>query len=158
MNPAFALVLAFAIGVVAGLRSMTAPAVVAWAARLGWIHLSGSPLAYIGSTWVVAFCSLGAVGEYIADKLPNAPARTAAIGLTARIVTGAASGACLAVAGGASLGLGGLLGVIGAIVGAFGGYRARVGLVRTLNCSDFAIAIPEDLIAIGLGLLLVSRF
>lgn len=158
MNAGFALLLAFAIGIVAGLRSMTAPAVVSWAARLGWIQLSGSPLAYMGSTWVVAFCSVGAVGEYIADKLPNAPARTAAIGLTARIVTGAASGACLAVAGGASLGLGGLLGLIGAIVGTFGGYYARTGLVRALKCHDFAVAIPEDLVAIGLGLLLVSRF
>ncbi|HKS75390.1 MAG TPA: DUF4126 family protein [Terriglobales bacterium] len=158
MNAGFALLLAFVIGVVAGLRSMTAPAVVAWAAHLGWIHLSGSPLAYMGSAWAVGLCTLGALGEYVADKLPNAPARTAAVGLTARIITGAVSGACLAVAGGASLWLGGLLGVIGAIVGAFGGRRARVGLVRALRCPDFAIAIPEDLIAIGLGLLLVSRF
>ena len=48
MNSGFALFLAFGIGVVAGLRSMTAPAVVAWAARLGWISLSGSHLAFNG--------------------------------------------------------------------------------------------------------------
>ena len=41
MNSGFALFLAFGIGVVAGLRSMTAPAIVAWAAHLGWISLSG---------------------------------------------------------------------------------------------------------------------
>ena len=158
MNAGFALCLAFGIGVVAGLRSMTAPAVVAWAAHLGWIHLSGSPLAYMSSPWTVGLCTVGALGEYVADKLPNAPARTAAVGLSARIITGAVSGACLAIAGGPSLWLGGLLGVIGAIVGAFGGRRARVGLVRALRCPDFAIAIPEDLIAIGLGLLFVSRF
>jgi len=51
-----------------------------------------------------------------------------------------------------------LAGAIGAIAGAFGGYQARVGLVRALQVPDIAIAIPEDLIAIGLGLLLVSRF
>jgi len=33
--------LAFLLGAVAGLRSMTAPAAVAWAARLGWLHLEG---------------------------------------------------------------------------------------------------------------------
>jgi uncharacterized membrane protein len=47
---------------------------------------------------------------------------------------------------------------LGGIAGAFGGYQARVGLVRTLRVPDFTIAIPEDLVAIGLGLLLVSRF
>ena len=38
--------LAFLIGVVAGLRSMTPPAAVSWAARLGWLHLEGTPLAF----------------------------------------------------------------------------------------------------------------
>ena len=37
--------LAIGIGIVAGLRSLTAPAMVTWAARLGWINLTGSPLA-----------------------------------------------------------------------------------------------------------------
>ena len=35
MNSGFELFLAFGIGVVAGLRSMTAPAIVTWAAHLG---------------------------------------------------------------------------------------------------------------------------
>jgi uncharacterized membrane protein len=46
MNSGLALLLAFGIGVVAGLRSMTVPAIVAWAAHLGWINLSGSRLAF----------------------------------------------------------------------------------------------------------------
>jgi uncharacterized membrane protein len=159
MNSGFALLLAFGIGVVAGLRSMTAPAVVAWAAHLGWINLSGSPLAFMGSAWAVGIFTVGALGEFVADKLPTTPARTAAVGLTARIVIGSLTGACLGVAGGASsYWLGALIGAIGAIAGAFGGYQARVRLVRGLHVPDAAIAIPEDLVAIGLGLLLVSRF
>jgi uncharacterized membrane protein len=158
MNSGFALLLAFGIGVVTGLRSMTAPAVVAWAAHLGWIHLSGSPLAFLGSAWAVGIFTVGALGEFVADKLPTTPARTAAVGLTARIVIGLLTGACLGVAGGASYWLGALIGAIGAIAGAFGGYQARVRLVRGLHVPDAAIAIPEDLVAIGLGLLLVSRF
>jgi uncharacterized membrane protein len=71
---------------------------------------------------------------------------------------GSLAGACLGTAGGASLWLGTLIGAIGAIAGGFGGYQARVGLVQGLHVPDIAIAIPEDLIAIGLGLLLVSRF
>jgi uncharacterized membrane protein len=158
MNSGFGLFLVFGIGVVAGLRSMTAPAVVAWAAHLGWIHLSGSPLAFMGSPWAVGIFTLGALGEFIADQLPSTPARTAAVGLTARIVVGLLTGACLAVAGGASYWLGALIGATGAIAGAFGGYQARVRLVRGLHVPDAAVAIPEDLVAIGLGLLLVSRF
>jgi uncharacterized membrane protein len=152
------MLLVLGIGVVAGLRSLTAPAVVAWAAQLGWINLQGSPLAFMGSKWTVCILTVLALVELVADQLPSTPARTAAVGLSARIVTGALSGACLAVAGGAALWLGAVLGVIGAVIGTFGGYQARVGLVRGLRAPDISIAIPEDVVAIGLGLLLVSRF
>jgi hypothetical protein len=40
-------VLAFLIGVIAGLRSLTAPAVLSWAARLGWLHLENTGLAFL---------------------------------------------------------------------------------------------------------------
>ncbi|HEX4784190.1 MAG TPA: DUF4126 family protein [Candidatus Sulfotelmatobacter sp.] len=158
MNSGLALFLALVIGVVAGLRSMTAPAVVAWAAYLGWINIHGSPLEFMGSVWAVGIFTLLAVGELVTDKLPTTPSRTAAVGLGARFVTGALSGACLAVAGDARLWLGALAGAAGGIIGAFAGHRARVGLVRTLHVRDFAIAVPEDLIAIGLGFFAASRF
>jgi uncharacterized membrane protein len=158
MNSGFALLLAFSIGVVAGLRSLTAPAVVAWAAHLGWINIHGFPLAFMGSMWAVAIFTVLALVELVADQLPSAPSRTAPIGLSARIVTGGLTGACLGIAAGAALWLGALAGAIGGVAGAFAGYHTRVGLVRMLHAPNFAIAIPEDLIAIGLGLLLVSRF
>ena len=93
MNSAFALLLAFGSGVVAGLRSLTAPAVVAWAAHIGWINLHGSPLAFMGAVWAVAIFTVLAVVELVADQLPTTPSRTAPIGLSARIVTGALTGA-----------------------------------------------------------------
>jgi uncharacterized membrane protein len=158
MTSGLVILLVFGIGVVAGLRTMTAPAVVAWAAHLGWINLSGSRLAFMSSIWAVALISLGALAEFVVDQLPNTPARTSARGLTARIVTGLLAGACLGVAGGMSPWLAAVIGAVGAIAGAFGGYHARVGLVRGLRVPDIAIAIPEDLVAIGLGLALVSRF
>ncbi|MGA6982064.1 MAG: DUF4126 family protein [Candidatus Sulfotelmatobacter sp.] len=158
MNPAFVILLAFGIGVVAGLRSMTAPAVVAWAAHLGWIYLSGSPLAFVGSRWAVGIFTLAALGEFVADLLPTTPARTSAFPLMVRVVVGFLTGACLAVGGGVSLWFGGIAGSAGAIAGTFGGYYARAGLVRTLRVADAMIAIPEDAIAVALGLILVSRF
>ena len=156
MNPT-TLLLTFGIGVVAGLRSLTAPAVVAWAARLGWINLHNSPLAFMGSKWTVVIFTVLAVVEFIGDQLPSAPPRTGAVGLSARIVTGALTGACLAVAGNSTLWWGAIAGAVGAIAGAFGGYHARVGLVRSLRVPDFVIAIPEDAVAIGMGLFLASR-
>jgi uncharacterized membrane protein len=158
MNSGLILILALGIGVVAGLRSLTAPAVVAWAAHFGWIGLAGSPLAFMGSKWTAAVFTVLALVEFVADQLPGTPPRTAAVGLSARIVTGALCGASFAVAGGTGLWLGAVAGAIGGIAGAFGGYQARVGLVRALRVPDFVIAIPEDIVAIGLGLFLASRF
>jgi len=158
MNSGMAVLLALGIGVVAGLRSLTAPAVVAWAASLGWLNLHGSPLAFMGSGWAVGIFTLLALVEFVTDQLPTTPARTAAVPLTARIIMGALTGACLGVAGGGLLWLGALLGAIGGIAGAFGGYQARVGLVHALHVPDLVVAVPEDLVAIGVGLLIASRF
>jgi uncharacterized membrane protein len=145
-------------GIVAGLRSMTAPAVVAWAARLGWIHLEGSPLNFMSSSWAVALFTLGALAEFVTDLLPQTPARTAPGPLLARVVTGALSGSCVAVAGGQSLLVGALLGAVGGVAGAFLGYQLRTRLVRGLQVPDRVIAIPEDVVAVLLGVLLVTRF
>jgi uncharacterized membrane protein len=111
----------------------------------------------MGSPWAVGVLTLGALGELVADKLPMTPARTKPGPLAARIVMGGLSGACVTAAGGSSPWVGAVLGAIGGIVGTFAGYRARMGLVQALKVPDAAIAIPEDLITIGLGLLLVSR-
>lgn len=158
MSSTLALSFAIGIGVVAGLRSLTAPAVVAWAAHLGWIKLHNSPLSFMGSKWSLGIFTVLALVEFVADQLPGTPARTAPVGLSARIVTGGLCGACLAVAGSASLVVGAVAGAIGGVAGAFAGYHTRVGLVRSLRLPDVAVAIPEDLVAIALGLLLVSRF
>lgn len=158
MNSGLLLLLAFGIGVVAGLRSMTAPALVAWAAHLGWINLSGSRLAFMSTAWAVGILTLGALAEFVADQLPTTPARTAVGPLSARVVMGLLTGACLGTAGHASPWVGAVVGALGAVAGAFGGYRARIGLVQALHTPDFLIAIPEDVIAIGLGVFVVSRF
>ena len=155
MNYVFAL--ALGIGIVAGLRSLTAPAVVAWGAHLGWLNLHGSPLAFMGSTTAVAVFSLLAIGELIVDKLPTTPKRTAPAPLIARIITGGLCGACLCAAVGKSLLAGALLGGIGGVAGAFVGYSVRRRLVNNFRIKDLVVAVCEDAIAIGLALFLVSR-
>jgi len=153
------LVLAWAvgIGVVAGLRSLIAPAAVAWAAHLGWLHLQGTALGFMGSKVALIIFSLLAIGELIGDKLPKTPRRTAVAPLIARMITGGLCGACIFVSSSQSLAIGAVPGAIGAVLGAFAGYEIRKRLVTQLKVPDLFIALPEDLIAISLALFLVSR-
>jgi uncharacterized membrane protein len=157
MRTNYAFGLAFGIGIVAGLRTFTAPAAVSWAAYLGWLNLQGSPLAFMGSTVAVAILSLAAIGEYVADVLPKTPSRTKPGPLVARIVTGGLSGACLCASANQSLIAGAVLGAAGGVIGAFAGYQVRTRLVSGLKVKDIFIAIPEDLVAIAIAYCLVSR-
>jgi uncharacterized membrane protein len=152
------LVLALLIGVIAGLRSLTAPAVLAWAAHLGWLDLQGSRLAFMGSTAAVAVFTVLAIAELIADQLPSTPSRTKAPGLIARIVMGGLSGGVIAAAGLQAIPLGAVLGVAGAVAGTFAGYEVRTRLVKALKVPDIVIACLEDAVAVGGALLIATRF
>src|SRR2546426_801642 len=91
----YALAFAFGIGFTAGLRALTPPAVVAWAAHLGWLNLNDSPLAFMGSTVAVVIFSILAVVELIGDVRPTTPKRTAPVPLVARILMGCLCGPCV---------------------------------------------------------------
>ena len=157
MNPSQVLLLAFLIGVIAGLRTMTPLAVVAWAANRHWLNLHSSPLAFMGSPAAVAVFTVLALGELVVDKLPSTPNRTKLLGLIGRSVTGGLSGAAVALSGAHSIALGAVLGVAGGIAGAFAGHEVRKRLVRALKVPDFVIALFEDALEIAGGLLIVSR-
>jgi len=158
MTPAYVLLLAFLIGCVSGSRTFTGPATVAWGARAHWLNFHGSRLSFMGSTAAVVIFTLMALFELVMDKRPSTPSRLGRRGLTGRVVFGGLSGACIATAGVQSAVLGVVLGGVGAVVGAVVGYTLRTRLVRALEVPDFVIACLEDLLAIGGGLLIVSRF
>src|SRR5882757_4556406 len=151
MAPSYVLLLAFGIGVIAGLRSLTAPAVVAWAAQRGWLNLHGTSLSFMGSTAAVAIFTVLAVVELVADQLPSTPARTKPPGLIARILLGG-------FAGGQSAAVRAYLGAAGGIVGALVGYQVRTRLVQALKVPDIVIAVLEDLVAVAGALFSVTRF
>jgi uncharacterized membrane protein len=152
-----ALLFAFAIGIIAGMRSLLAPAVVAWAAHFDLLNLNGSPLAFMGSRTAAVIFSILALGELIGDKLAATPKRTALAPLLARIVLGALSGASLCVAAGNSLLAGAVLGGIGGVIGAFAGYEIRRRIATNLHIKDIFIAVCEDIVAIALACFIVSR-
>ncbi len=157
-----ALLYAFLLGCICGLRSMTAPAVVAWGAHLGWLHLEGSLFAFFANKISLVIFSLFAVGELIADKLPFIPPRTQAGSLIVRIVFGAMCGAAVCTSVASSQLLGAILGAAGGIAGAFAGYTYRRRLSRGSRVGgsrvpDLLLALLEDLVAVGGGFLLVAH-
>ena len=148
------LLLSVLIGVIAGLRSMTAPAAVSWAARAGWLNLTSTGLAFLGSALTPWILTALALAELVADKLPTTPSRKAPVGFVARIVTGAFSGAALGAAGG-SLVAGAIAGAIGAVIGTFGGHASRARLAASFG-RDRPAALIEDAVAIGGALLIMA--
>jgi uncharacterized membrane protein len=148
---ALVLLLALLIGVVAGLRAFTAPAVVAWAAFLHWINLDGTWASWMGHWATVAVLTVIAVAELISDKMPTLPSRKSAPQFLVRLATGAFAGAVLGTAWGyrwGSLGAG----LIGAVIGTVVGYAARIRLVAANGGRDRPIAIAEDVFAAVAGL------
>jgi uncharacterized membrane protein len=145
------LLLALLIGVVAGLRAMTAPAAVSWAAHLGWLHLNGSWLAFLGYRFTSLVFSLFALAELVTDQLPSTPSRKVPPQFGARLLMGGMSGGAIGGSGGALLS-GAVAGVIGAVIGTLGGADLR-GRLAAMFGSDRPAALIEDAVAIiGAGL------
>jgi uncharacterized membrane protein len=141
------LILAFLIGVVAGLRALTPLAAVSWAARLGWLPLQGTWLAFLGFAVTPYIFTVLAIAELIGDKLPQTPSREAAMPFVVRIVSGAVCGAALGRPSLSSIG-GLVAGVLGAVAGTLGGFEFRSRLVKAIGGRDLPIALLEDAIAI----------
>lgn len=147
--------LALLIGVIAGLRAMTAPAAVSWAVHLGWLPLEGSWAAFMGYRFTPYVFTALALIELVTDQLPGTPSRKVPQQFGARIVSGAFCGAILGMPAGAWIG-GLIAGAAGAAIGTLGGYEARKRLVLATGGRDFPIAILEDAVAIIGALLVVS--
>ncbi len=128
---------------------MTAIAVLCWFAWLQLLPQHGWAF-WVGSLVSVIVFSIAAVGEYIGDTLPQTPSRTGALGLSARIIFGALVGALAArgvfepVAGGV------IFGVMGALIGTYGGHRVRIYWSKALG-KDLPVALTESAIALGLA-------
>lgn len=143
---------ALLIGVIAGLRAMTAPAAVAWGAYLGWIAVGGWA-GFMASVWAVAIFTLLALVELVTDQLPSTPSRKVPQQFGARIVSGAFCGAVLGVASGQWI-VTLLFGAAGAVIGTLGGADVRGRLAAAFG-QDRPAALIEDAVAIVGGLVIV---
>jgi uncharacterized membrane protein len=150
------LLFCFLIGFFCGMRSLTPPAVTAWAVHLGWLKPVHA-FSWMGSWAAVIVFTILALGELVADKLgARTGPRTAPPAFIARIVMGALTGMTIAASTGNAFGVGALLGIAGAVAGTFVGYKLRTGIVKALQIPDLPVALMEDLIAIGGSLLVVA--
>lgn len=145
--------LALLIGIVAGLRAMTAPTAISWAAHLGYLHLEGTWLAFLGYAWTPYILSLAAIGELITDQLPTTPSRKMPGPFGARIIIGALCGAALGLSSGVWIG-GLIVGAIGAVLGTLGGHAFRARLAAVFG-KDRPAALIEDAVAIIAAILIV---
>ena len=148
MNPRVIKAAAFGIGVVAGLRSLLAPAVLTWVAHKRFVNRT-FPLAAVVSRPVREKIIKLAAAELLADKLPFTPNRISLGPLALRIASGAACGAAVSLVARESAKEGALLGGAGALAGAFGGYYARKSFRR--NYPDLTVALVEDALAVALA-------
>ena len=140
-------VLALVIGIVAGLRSMLAPAVVAWAVRLGDLHVEGTWLAFLGKPWVPWLLTALAIGELVVDQLPTTPPRTFPLSFAVRLASGAFAGAAIGADRGRWV-VGALVGMVGAVIGTVGGQAARAWLAEAYG-RDRPAAYLEDAVALA---------
>lgn len=153
MTHVLVLLLALGIGFISGLRAFTAPAAIAWAAALGWLDVSGTWASWMGHWVTVAILTALAVVEYITDQLPKTPSRKSTPQFAARLIAGGFAGAVIGAAWGYTIGgLG--AGVVGAVLGTMAGYEARRRLVAANGGRDLPVALAEDLVAIGGGILI----
>lgn len=129
-------------GVVAGLRTMTAPTAVAWAAHLRILHLDDTPLAFMRHRYTAGIFTIFALGELVGDKLQVTPSRKTPPQFVARVLSGALCGACV-TATSAGLVPGALAGVAGAVTGTLAGAATRSRLAAAFG-RDLPAALLED--------------
>lgn len=145
---------ALLLGVIAGLRAVTPVAAVSWAAALGALKLTGTPLAFLGAALTPWIVTAIAVGELVNDKLPRTPSRKVPIQFGGRIVSGGLAGGAVGLSAGALV-PGVVLGAVGAVIGTLGGAAVRGKLAAAWG-RDLPAALVEDLVAVAGAVLIVA--
>lgn len=145
------------LGVVAGMRAMSAPAIAArMVARSAAEGNVDDVPAFLQSDTTNVALSLLDIAEFVGDKLPNIPNRTAAPGLIGRCVTGALSGAAICKVNKQNAVVGALIGATAALASSFGCFYLRKTIVKSSSLPDPTIGAIEDALVMSAGLGLVS--
>ena len=139
------------IGVVAGMRSQLPLALLSLAARQHVSEARKLP-EILSSPRVSALLLVNAAGEIVVDKMPFTPSRLIPGSLVVRTGVGGLAGALLSRSAGLGPLSGAACGAVGALLGSYGGYTVRAGLVATTGLPDPLFAVLEDVTAIAIGI------
>ncbi|GAB2767367.1 putative membrane protein [Hymenobacter luteus] len=145
------------LGAVAGLRSMTAPALLS--SNLLTYHphaLAGSPLRWLQKPLVAHGLKVLAASEMTADKLPQMPARIVPVSLAGRAAAGALVGATLYKINHDTPLTGALVGALAAVGATYAGYFLRKKATEGSGLSSAAVGGLEDALTLGVGLALAK--
>jgi uncharacterized membrane protein len=144
---------AMGLGAIAGMRSMAAPALLSQQlSRMDDSVLQDSPFRYLQSGPVATTLSVLALGELIADKVPNVPDRIDGPSFFFRTLSGAVVGAAAATAAKEDATKGAILGGLAAAAATFGFYYLRKSLGSNSNMANAAWGFVEDAIAVSSGI------
>lgn len=139
------------IGLVAGMRSMMAPALVSRFLDGRRKKEDAFPMRLLGHPWAPTITAMMAAGELIGDKLPMTPPRIEAPSLFGRAASGALCGAAIGIRHKTSVGATTLVGGAAAVASTYAMYHLRRAMGERLNIPDVAVAVGEDALAISLG-------
>ena len=143
---------AVGLGIIAGMRTFMAPAVVSHLySRHPSQRLKDTQVKFIQSITTSKVFKVLAAGELVGDKLPTAPNRTSAPGLIGRVLSGAFAGAVVYKAEGNNPVTGGIVGGAAALASTFGCFFLRTEIDKKKVVPDAIIGACEDVLAITIG-------
>ncbi len=145
------------LGFSTGIRSVTPLAVVAWFAWKGELRVKRTWASWIAHPTAVGVLTAAAVGEYVADKLPSTPNRTAPALLIGRLALGGLVGAIVATAFRRPVIGGVAMGAAGAAAGTYGGFGLRRALTKGAGLPDLPVALSGDVAAVALAVRSLDR-
>ena len=137
-----------------GMRTLTAITVICWAAYLGILPVEGTWASWMASLTAVIVLTVLALGEYVGDTLPQTPSRTKWPLVAGRLCAGILVGVVIATVLGQPKAGGVIFGVIGALIGTYGGYRVRMFGARLFK-RDLPMALLESCAALAFSVLAV---
>ncbi len=142
---------AVGIGMVAGVRSMSAPAMVSRYLRRAERDGHDRLTELLASPIVSRLLQAAAAAEMAADKTSLVPDRTAWPSLAWRAIAGGAAGSIVAGTEGGSRLVGAALGAAGAVAATFAAFYLRRALRERLHVSDRVLGAAEDSVVVGAG-------
>lgn len=141
---------ALGLGAVAGMRSMTAPAMLSRLMSKTPEAVVDTPFGKLCSPQAATALSVMALGEMAVDKLPKTPNRTIPPSVAFRMLSGALVGSALMASHKESRAAGAVVGALGALAATYGMFHLRREVCRRVNLPDPVVGLAEDALAVGL--------